>query len=275
MPVSERQLAEFANEHAYRIPFDTSPRHLAGAGDARHVTHGLAAAGWGRTSDPLSAEIVLTSPDRRHSLQFDPQSATSAWWRLRAEPADTERGWYAEFGELVPAEVLGHLTDALIAPPPAQQQEPFNVLEAAGWTIDAEKAAVSPDGMCRIRQRHDSSGRDAWLWHVETCEPGYGTPMGPRIWHAWIDGQAPAHLVSAFITALAHDAPLQRGMFDRTAHHSVVQQPSPFTPRQVVEAHTARLNAVRAQARAARRTPQPKPRRATVKTGASRSTARR
>ena len=28
MPVSERQLAEFADKHAWRIPFDTSPRHL-------------------------------------------------------------------------------------------------------------------------------------------------------------------------------------------------------------------------------------------------------
>ncbi|MEU1629230.1 DUF317 domain-containing protein [Streptomyces sp. NPDC020096] len=91
--MSERQLAAFADHHAWRIPFDTSPRHLAGPGDARHVTHGLAAAGWTRTSDPLSPEIVLRSPDHRHSLQFDPQSATSAWWRLRAEPTGTEPGW--------------------------------------------------------------------------------------------------------------------------------------------------------------------------------------
>ncbi|MEW2620873.1 DUF317 domain-containing protein [Streptomyces sp. NPDC048106] len=93
MPLSEQQLAPFADKHAWQIPFDTSPRHLAGPGDARHVTHGLAAAGWNAVSDPLSAEIVLRSPDLRHSLQFDPQSATSAWWRLRAETTDTEPGW--------------------------------------------------------------------------------------------------------------------------------------------------------------------------------------
>ncbi|MGQ4439926.1 DUF317 domain-containing protein, partial [Streptomyces violaceoruber] len=136
MPVSERQLAAFADKHVWRIPFDTSPRHLAGPGDARHVTHGLAAAGWTRTSDPLSAEIVLRSPDYRHSLQFDPQSATSAWWRLRAEPTGTEPGWYAEFGELVPAEILGSLTDALVSPPPTLSAAPLNTLEDAGWLID-------------------------------------------------------------------------------------------------------------------------------------------
>ncbi|MGW0015648.1 DUF317 domain-containing protein, partial [Streptomyces tendae] len=81
MPVSERQLAAFADQHAGQIPYDVSPRHLAGPGDARHVTHGLAAAGWNLTSDPLSAEILLRSPDHRYRLQFDPQSHTSAWWR--------------------------------------------------------------------------------------------------------------------------------------------------------------------------------------------------
>ncbi|MFI1185791.1 hypothetical protein [Streptomyces californicus] len=52
MPLNERQLAAFADKHAWKIPFDTSPRHLAGPGDARHVTHGLAAVGWNTVSDP-------------------------------------------------------------------------------------------------------------------------------------------------------------------------------------------------------------------------------
>ncbi|NIY65614.1 hypothetical protein SMALB_3619 [Streptomyces malaysiensis] len=276
MPVNRRQLDAFADTHLWRIPFDTSPRHLAGPGDARHVTHGLAAAGWTRTSDPLSPEIVLRSRDHRLTLQFDPQSATSAWWRLQGESTDTERGWYAEFGELLPAEILGSLTDALIGPPPTQQPGPFDVLKAAGWTIDDEKAAISPDGMCSVRQRHDGGRHHAWHWHVETREPGYGTPMGPRIWHAWIDGHAPAHLMNAFVAALASQAPLRRGLFDRTAHHSVVQNPSPLTPEQVVEVHTARLDTVRAQARAARRQQLPNPTTATpVKAGTPRPAARR
>ncbi|MFJ8676341.1 DUF317 domain-containing protein [Streptomyces sp. NPDC093589] len=253
MPLSERQLAEFTGKHSSQIPFDTSPRHLAGPGDARHVTHGLAAAGWTPTSDPLSPEIVLRSRDRRHSLQFDPQSATSAWWRLRAEPTDIEPGWYAEFGELVPAEILGQLTDALITPPPTQRPDPFQALESAGWQLDSATAAHSADGMCHVERQTDQADARAY-WHVETCEPGHGTPMGARIWHAWVDGRAPGHLMGAFITALADPAPLQRGMFDRTGHHSVTQQRSALRPEQVVEAHTRRLQAARARARAARRT---------------------
>ncbi|MER0445799.1 DUF317 domain-containing protein [Streptomyces sp. Edi4] len=252
MPLSERQLAAFADKHAWQIPFDTSPRHLAGPGDARHVTHGLAAAGWSPTSDPLSAEIVLHSPDHRYRLQFDPQSATSAWWRLWAEPTGTEPGWYAEFGELVPAEILGHLTDTLIAPPTTQRPDPFQVLESAGWARKTATAAHSADGMCHVERRPDPDDAQGF-WHVETCEPGHGTPMGPRIWHAWFDGNTPEHLVTAFVTALADPAPLQRAMFDRTAHHSVVQQPSPHTPQQTVDAHATRIDALRAQSRAARR----------------------
>ncbi|MGX4693724.1 DUF317 domain-containing protein [Streptomyces sp. JNUCC 63] len=253
MPVTEQQLAAFADTHAWRIPFDTSPRHLAGPGDARHVTHGLAAAGWRRTSDPLSPEIVLISPDLRYSLQFDPQSATSAWWRLRAEPTDTEPGWYAEFGELVPAEILGSLTDALIGPTPAEQTDPLQVLHAANWGTDEENTARSPDGMCHVERR---PGREATHWNVETCEPGHDTSKGRRIWHTCFDSRTPTRLVEAFVTALADPAPLQRGMFDRTAH-GAVQEPSPLSPQHVVDAHIERVHALRARARAARRHPQP------------------
>ncbi len=273
VPLSERQLAAFADKHAWQIPFDTSPRHLAGPGDARHVTHGLAAAGWTPTSDPLSAEIVLRSPDHRHTLQFDPQSATSAWWRLRAEPTGTEPGWYAEFGELVPAEVLGHLTDTLIAPPATQRPDPFQVLESAGWARKKTTAAHSADGMCHVERRPDRDDARGF-WHVETCEPGYGTPMGPRIWHAWFDGNTPEPLVTTFVTALADPAPLQRAMFDRTAHHSVVQHPSPLTPQQTVDAHTTRINALRAQTRAARRQ-RTNPATAPAPTGTAQPAARR
>ncbi|MEU4486685.1 DUF317 domain-containing protein [Streptomyces purpurascens] len=180
MPLSERQLAAFADKHAGQIPFDTSPRHLAGPGDARHVTHGLAAAGWSPVSDPLSAEIVLRSPDHRFRLQFDPQSSTSAWWRLRAEPTDTQPGWYAEFGELVPAEVLCHVTDALVSHQTREQPKVIAVLAPAGWEITAHNTAQSPDAMCHVERRHTGS-RDTASWHIEAREPGHGHSVGPRI----------------------------------------------------------------------------------------------
>ncbi|MCZ4103068.1 DUF317 domain-containing protein [Streptomyces sp. SID13666] len=266
MPVSERQLAAVAEVHAWRIPFDTSPRHLAGPGDVRHVTHGLAAAGWTSTSDPLSAEIILRSPDHHYSLQFDPQSSTSAWWRLRAEPTAPQQGWYAEFGELVPAEVLAGLTDTLIAPPSGESATLQPVLEGAGWIIDGRGVAYSDPSGCRVERRAENgTGTVPWRepervsWQIEVRGDDELTARGPRLWHAWFDGHAPEHLVTAFVTALIDPAPLQRAMFDRTAHYSAVQQPSPLTPQQVVDAHTTRINTIRAQTRAARRQKQPTP----------------
>ncbi|MFT9784654.1 DUF317 domain-containing protein [Streptomyces rhizosphaericola] len=260
MPLSERQLAAFADKQDRQIPYDTSPRHLAGPGDARHVTHGLAAAGWTHTSDPLSAEIVLRSPDQRHRLQFDPQSATSAWWRLRADPTDTAPGWYAEFGALVPAEVLAGLTDALVAPPPAEPTSPLSVLKAAGWLIDGRGAADSDPPGCRVERRPEQGrGTVSWrepgrvAWHIEVRDNPDAFVRGPLLWHAFLDDATPEHLVTAFVTALADTTPLQRGMFDRTAHRGVVQEPSPLTPQQTVDAYLTRVKALQGQARAAHR----------------------
>lgn len=273
MPLSERQLTAFADKHAGQIPYDTSPRHLAGPGDARHVTHGLAAAGWNAVSDPLSAEIILASPDLRHRLQFDPQSTTSAWWRLRVEPTDAETGWYAEFGELVPAEVLAAFTDALIVPP-QQQPDPWQPVTSAGWHRESDGTARSPDSMCHIELRPLSEFRDRPFWRVETREPGHGEFSGPRIWHAYFDEHTPAHLVSAFLTALTDRSPLQRGMFERTGHYSAVQEPTPLRPQQVVDAHATRIKHLRAQARSARRQ-QTKPATAPANASTAQPAARR
>jgi hypothetical protein len=259
VPLTERQLTAFADQHAGRIPYDTSPRHLAGPGDARHVTHGLAASGWSAISDPLSAEIVLRSPDHRHRLQLDPQSATSAWWRLWAEPTDTEPGWYAEFGARVPAEVLAGFTDALVAQVPAEPRSSLSVLEAAGWLIDARGIAYSDPPGCRVeRLPVNGSGTVPWreqvraAWHIDVRDRPDGASRGTHLWHAAFHGHRPEHLVTAFITALTDLAPLQRGLFDRTATYGVTQRPSPLTPQQTVDAHAARVKAFRAQARSTR-----------------------
>ncbi|MFJ6017255.1 DUF317 domain-containing protein [Streptomyces sp. NPDC092952] len=68
------------------------------------------------------------SVTRRHTSR---NTLPRLWWRLLAEPDGNEPGWYAEFGEMVPAEALVGLTDALVATPvdPARAEQ---VLEAAG-----------------------------------------------------------------------------------------------------------------------------------------------
>ncbi|MEV3898396.1 DUF317 domain-containing protein [Streptomyces anulatus] len=275
MPVTERQLAAFADQHGHQIPYDTSPRHLAGPGDARHVTHGLAAAGWTTSSDPLSPQIVLPSPDRRYTLDFNPQSRVDTWWQLRAEYTDTAPGWYAAFSELVPAEVLGRLTYALSVPPSAPGLGPFQILESAGWQIGPTTTARSPDGMCHVEKHADQDSAQESYWRVDTCEPGHGTPRGRQIWGAWLPSPVPEFLVTAFLQALTAPEPLQRAMYDRTAHYRAVQKPSALSPEQVVQAHADRLKTIRTQVRAARRRPTTTPPTAPAPPATHRAPARR
>lgn len=259
MPVSKRQLAEFAEQHAWKIPFDTSPRHLAGPGDARHITHGLAAAGWTRDSSPLSTHLVLASPDHRHRLAFTPQTGyLDPWWRI-STPLFSGEYWEASFDALVPAEVIAALTDALVAEPPAEQPDPWQTVDAAGWARDENApTARSHDGMCAIEHRSPSSLHDEPEWIVETTGPGYGVDPGRRIWKARFHTNTPAYLVNAFLAALTDTAPLQRSRFEDLGHHSAVQVRSPLSPEQVVAAHTDRIKAITAQAaRSARRRQRP------------------
>lgn len=100
----------------------------------------------------------------------------------RAEHTGSEPGWYAEFGKLVPSELLAAVTDALVAPPPAEQSEPFRRLQSANWPTDAADAARSPDDMYLVERRF-IDGHSTRFWHVEANEPGHGISRGPRLWH--------------------------------------------------------------------------------------------
>ncbi|WP_225797360.1 DUF317 domain-containing protein [Streptomyces aculeolatus] len=274
MPLTERLTAAFADTHAWQIPYDTSPRHLAGPGDPRHVTHGLAAAGWRTVSDRLGADIVLRSPDYRYRLQHTPAAQrTSRWWYLQADTTDTAPGWHANLSGLAPAEVIASLTDTLVNPTIADPPGIISTLESAGWHVSDPATAASPDDMCRVELR-DQEYHDTPHWHVETREPRSGHYDGPRIWNAWFSDYMPEYLVAAFVTALADPTPLQRAMFDSTVHYGAASTPSALTPEQVVAAHATRITSLHHAARTARRQKK-NPAAGLVKTGTARTAARR
>ncbi|MEV5878080.1 DUF317 domain-containing protein [Streptomyces sp. NPDC052101] len=257
MPVSERQLAAFADEHAMTIPFDTQPRYIAGPGDPRHVTHALATVGWANHADPLSAQVELISPDRRTTLRISPQDS-GAWWRIDGNPADGPY-WYAHFGQMIPVEILAGLTDALTGPVPHEIPDVWAVFSAAGWTCtrqdDGTHLAVSPDQLVHVSRETRHSGEDRPFWRIEAF--GASWERLP-FWTAWLANSPPAHVMSGFASALVSADPLQRGMHARTGY-SVTQERSPLTPEQVIETHTRRLEAARARARSARQAQKPAP----------------
>jgi hypothetical protein len=251
-----------ADDPSNRIWFDTSPRHLAGPGDPRHVTQALRAAGWKNHSDPDFPHVVLGSPDYRHTLVLEPEPATySSWWRIVSH-ADGER-WHASFGGNTPVEVIAGFSDALLHPAPASEPDVWPVLRAAGWTYEHDErgnqAAHHPDGITSM-ERQATLTSDYFRWSAEVALP---TGLGghKRLWHAYFDDRTPRHLLAAFAVALSDPAPVPRGHYDVPHSHLVTQESGP-PGEQLAAAHEARLKAVRAAARKARRSTAPTTRRA-------------
>ncbi|MDQ0810309.1 hypothetical protein QFZ63_002023 [Streptomyces sp. B3I7] len=237
-----------------RIWFDTSPRHLAGPGDPRHVTQALRAGGWKNYADPDFPHVVLASPDFRHTLVLEPAADTySAWWRISSER------WHASFGGNTPAEIIAEFTDTLLLPAPAAEPDVWPTLHAAGWTYERDErgnqSARHPDGVTTMERRATLTS-DYFSWTAEVALP---TGLGghQRLWHAYFDDRTPRHLLAAFATALTDPAPVPRGHYDVPHSHLVTQVERGAQGEQLAAAHDARLKAIRAAARKARRSSAP------------------
>ncbi|WP_164990962.1 DUF317 domain-containing protein [Streptomyces sp. GZWMJZ-114] len=235
MTLPPSSLDALAADYAERTWLDVRPRHHAGPGDARHITHGLAAAGWTRRSDPLGPHLVLQSPDHRFGLEMSTGiSSGGLWWWLCEHPTATN-GWWAEFGD-TPVEILGHVTDALVLdpPPPERCPSPLNTLAEAGWAVTA-KDAVSPERCCHF-------ARTTAMWSVRT----YGAPSrhAPLVWHATLHPRTPQHVLAALAAGLADTAPLHRSTWDRTGLPSLRPEPSTLTATQIIGAHKDRVHAL-------------------------------
>ncbi|MGW4200340.1 DUF317 domain-containing protein [Streptomyces sp. NPDC004726] len=250
--LKREQLDLFASDHTGFL-HDVSPRHLAGPGDARHVTHALAAAGWTLRSDPLTPVVDLISPDRLHQLRHKPQPGSDRTvWCLNG--IHTKGSWYASFGA-VPAEILAGFTDRLLLPPPAADlPDVWDVLADAGWTHTRHASggeARSPDEMVHIAQQPISAEVDETpAWRIEVRpDPDQGTP----VWTAWIAHSPPPQLIHSLIGALIDPAPIQRNWQENEGHYSARRTASSVTPQAYVQAHRDRTETVRASVRAARR----------------------
>ncbi|MER7986546.1 DUF317 domain-containing protein [Streptomyces noursei] len=74
-----------------------------------------------------------------------------------------------------------------------------------------------------------------------------------HIWRASLDDDMPPHLITAFATALASHDPVQRGRYDVPHAHLVTQKDRGPQGEELAATHAARLKAVRAATRKARR----------------------
>ncbi|AXG80753.1 DUF317 domain-containing protein [Streptomyces paludis] len=246
-----------AAEPHHTIWFETSPRHLAGRGDPRRITETLRAAGWKNHSDQNYPQVVLASPDYRHTVVLEPEPEPyKAWWRIRSD--DEQRRWSTEFGAHTPVEILAALTDALLAPVPETTPEIWPPLTAAGWTYERDargnESATHPDGIMSLRRRSIEPG-EHFYWTAE-ARHDYGATRA-LIWHAYLDDRMPTHLIAAFTTALASPEPVQRALYDVPHAHLVTQMQRGPQGKELADTHEARLKGAHAAARKARRSATP------------------
>ncbi|MFD9069082.1 DUF317 domain-containing protein [Streptomyces lasiicapitis] len=237
-----------------RIWFDTTPRHLAGPGDPRHVTQALRAGGWKHYGDPDFPHVVLASPDYRHTLVLEPTPRTyGSWWRI------SSRHWHASFSGNTPVEVIAGFTDALLQTAPEVEPDIWPTLQVADWTYERDERgnehARHPDGITAMERRATLTS-DHFAWTAEVALP---TGLGGhnRVWHAYFDDRTPRHLLAGFATALVDPAPVSRGHYDVPHSHLVTQVERGAQGEQLAAAHEARLKAIKSTARKARRSAVP------------------
>ncbi|MGX1761083.1 DUF317 domain-containing protein [Streptomyces lydicus] len=184
-----------------------APRYLAGGGDPAWVTAPLhRSCNWSAQPNPLVPRVVLTSPNKRAVLRLGPDP-DGPWWTLQHAPMDKRRAWSVSFGARTPAEIIAGFTDTLTDPATAQAPapDPYEPLRQAGWIEGHDHDGLtSPDGIAHVE--HFTHGfTDCWFARTTVSEDPEGL-----IWHAYLSGDTPAHLITGFTRALADQAPLPR-----------------------------------------------------------------
>ncbi|MFD3808064.1 DUF317 domain-containing protein [Streptomyces sp. NPDC058619] len=242
-----------ADEPHYGIWFETSPRHLAGRGDPRHITQALRAAGWSNHSDPDYPHVLLSSPDQRYALALEPENESySKWWRISCTSDD--ENWYAQFGGNTPVEILAGFTDALLIPVPETAPDVWSILTAAGWThVQDERGhelAEHPDGIMQLRRWNTPSNWNPGWTAAALLPDGLGGQES--VWEAHL-GNA-QHLAAAFATALVDPRPVARAELDVPHSGLVTQKPGGRQADDLAKEHATRLARARTTAVHNRRT---------------------
>ncbi len=191
--------------------------------------------------------VLLSSPDQKALLRLEPDP-DGQWWTLHHAAEPDRPAWYASFGARTPVELIAAVTDALTGPAPdaSAPSDPYEPLRQMAWAPSADApGSVSPDGTAYVQRL--GSAEEAGAWFV-TATLGRDRP----VWQARFGEHTPAHLVTAFTTALADPRPVPR---THGSHGLPTRDPSIVTRQttDVLAVHVASALEDRVQSLAARR----------------------
>ncbi|MCY0928204.1 DUF317 domain-containing protein [Streptomyces sp. H27-H1] len=247
-------LRAFAEDMKGQFHCEVTPRHLAGAGDPRHITHALRAAGWRHEGDRGLPQVSLTSPDRSLSLLLDLSSPYHAW-SVGSTQIFAPGYWQAGFASSTPVEIIAGLTDSLIRPAPAHAPpDVWESLASAGWDISDEPLGreASPPGSQGLKIKQLGGGDrddDYFWWQVQAVAESYGGNF-ETVWSASLDQTTPPHVLAGLIEQLGSPAGVRRGSHEPGVHYRATHGDMVAVGPQIVADHTVRMDAARAGARA-------------------------
>ncbi|MFI7337145.1 DUF317 domain-containing protein [Streptomyces sp. NPDC050085] len=249
MTTPDRFFPTLARDPRDAAPFAVTPRHLAGPGDPRHITHYLSAAGWRDHSVPRYPHVLLEAPDRRTRLTLEPGAenpitSNPVAWQLHG----TVQHWYAAFSSLTPVEIIAGFTDTLTGPPPAAAPGVSDVLAERGWSEHyrgIESMASDEEDVLLSREDDES-----WLIEAGTPHPAGG--IHKVMWEARLVGQVPAHALAGLAATLSAPQPLLRHQTN-IIHPKAVIRNTEVQGEDLQRRHERRLASARTAARTARR----------------------
>ncbi|KPI02847.1 protein of unknown function DUF317 [Actinobacteria bacterium OK074] len=224
-----------------------APRHLAGAGDPRHIIEYLHACGWKNRTSRTNLEVLLENPDRTARIAFSTHVVPPGW-TISGTPADGP-AWHATFGPRTPVEIIGGFTDALARPRPVAAPDVWAPLAGHGWSTatTGPYTATHPDRSAELQYRTTADRSGFWWAGAHGDRDG----RDERLWEAVFSPHTPMHLVAAFSAALAERQPLLRPPGEVPASWRIRARPVSILPSQLASwRHDRATAAARTTARA-------------------------
>jgi hypothetical protein len=197
------------------------PPYAAGPGTPTPALAAAYTAGWDRYEDE-SANVTYTSPDRRCSLEFGPETARyrhneDRLWAAAYRPGPRRPGaWLAEFADHTPAEAIAAFVHTVGTVDGIRDSIPgygagagdpeavFTAAQAAGWMRTARTMSYTgPHGVLHLAfdpappyiPEQPLADGPHWQCTYQGREPA-------REWTALFTAHTPGEAITAFLTAL-------------------------------------------------------------------------
>ncbi|GCD41873.1 DUF317 domain-containing protein [Streptomyces paromomycinus] len=236
-----------------------APRHLAGAGDLRHITEYLCAAGWKDHTPRHGSPVSFENRDRTIRIGYANHIIPPMWTMSGGPKNAPGQSWHATFDAATPVEIIAGFTDTLTRARSPHAPDAWRPMTAQGWRAGEGQhpTVTSPDGSARLQFREEEDNTMWWAAARTTTAAGQHVVA----WRAVFSENTPLHAIEGFAATLADPRPLLRppGHVPFAAAQHATVTPYMVLPSQLRALQQDRVAAARTPARRTWGTVQPRP----------------